>query len=550
MRAPRIQGIALWAPIAGLLALGLLTSIFDLAALPGKEARRANTQEQRFTVNAGSGEVSLGVPHEKAPVEEAAAEPAPAMGTDEESAAKEHAPEAAEAPTEGTAEAKSETHPKPEGAVEAPAAESPTAKEGEAAPAEHGAEAAATEHPSAEHPAAEAAASPTAEHADAPAATAEAAPVANAENAAAATAPAAAPAAKPTPADAALPANTPSLRTAPMAAPPIDKITRTNESLVSAPAPEVSEMLDGVRVSKIGERGIKPSKLYAHPFKRKDEQVVVSFVVINTGLDPQSVGLILNLPPEVSVAYSAYTRPEMSYSENLRAAGHEVWTMLPVMSDRYPNDDPGPLGLIARMPPEEMSRRFTQTMAVIPGSIGFVLPPDEAITTQSNSLAPVLEEIRTRGLLLFISQPTHSVDQITKEKPVAELIRRADLVLDPAPNDAQIRSKLAGILASAKEKGEYNVVLSARPQSLKILAEWLHASPLEEPYVLGPLSAMYQAKASPAEAPAEGEAKPEKKEKPKAKPKPKVLPQDQYKQPPAGEKGGHGGGEKKEEGHH
>ena len=323
----------------------------------------------------------------------------------------------------------------------------------------------------------------------------------------------------------------------------------TKDSLVSAPAPEITETVGGLRIPKRGAKDATPATLYAHRFTRKPDQVLITFVVMNAGFDPQSIGLILGLPSEISVAYSPYSKPETNYSEHLRASGHEVWTMLPVMNDRYPSDDPGPMGIIGRMPPEEIIRRTQQSMAAVLGSVGFILPPDEAISSHKGTLGPVLDEISARGMLLLSTHPTRSINQLTTTKGMEEIIRRADLVIDANPDDAQIRSKLAGVLGAAKEKGEYIVLLSSRPQSLQILTEWLKATTLSEPFALAPLSAIYLPKDAPeVKAPEEkgghggGEEKKKEKAKPKEK-KPKVLPQDQYKQPAEGAKdGGHGGG--------
>jgi polysaccharide deacetylase 2 family uncharacterized protein YibQ len=367
----------------------------------------------------------------------------------------------------------------------------------------------------------------------------------------------------PTP-DATLPEGSPVLRTQPVAM-PLGDIQRTKTSLVAAPAPEVTEIIDGKKLPKRGENEVIPSRLYAHPFKRKPEQVIVSFVVMDAGVDAQSTPLLMNLPPQVSIAYSPYTRAAESSSEHMRARGHEVWTMLPVMGERYPADDPGPFGLIAKLPADAMLERVHNSLAAVPGSVGVVLPPDEALSQQKAGLVPALKEVDARGMLVVSTNPTRSIDQIVPEKAMRPLLRRADLVLDPTPNDSQIQSRLAGLVDAAREKGEFMVVLSARPQSLEILRKWLAENPLPEPLQLAPLSAFFQArdvteaKKEKKEADAHGEAAAKdeheskgddhgdakkKEEKPKPKPvekKKKELPQDKYLKSAGGEKssGGH-----------
>jgi hypothetical protein len=480
VRFPQVQGVFVWAAITGLLALGILTTLMDLSALPVAEATRANEQRQRFVINAKTGEISLS---DTSP--DAAATPPSEFDVASEAETQ--------APADATPEVAATTPP----------------------------EAAATEAPASDATAA-------AEPAPAPVAQPETAPLE-----------------EPT-----LPENTPRLRTTPL---PNDAAipAQSKKSLVAAPAPEVTETVDGLRIPKRGANDITPANLYAHRFSRKPEQILISFLVIDAGIDPQSVGLLMALPPQISIAYSPYSRAQTNFSEQLRNVGHEAWTMLPTMNDRYPNDDPGPLGIIGQMPSEEVLRRTKLLMGAIAGSVGFVMPPDETVSLHAGTLGPAIAEISGRGLRLFATHPTHSIAQLSTTKGIEEIIRRADLNLDPTPDEAQIRSKLAGILEAAKAKGEYSVILTARPQSLQLLAEWLKQTNLTKPYALAPLSALYLPKEAPvAAAPADdghggghgGAEKKKEKAKPKEKKK-KPLIQDQYKQPAEGAKdAGHGGG--------
>lgn len=521
LQMPRPQGLALWVPVTVLLSLGLLTTIVDFTALAGKELARASAQGQHFTVDPLSGKVTLSDANTEGESTHDAVLDASAKNKDTE-----HAPDIVQAPDEAKP-----AEPAPENAADAAAATAiPTSASQDDTPAKEQHTAPTTTE--GELSAHEAAAKKPAET--------EAKPVEAKQTETKPAEPAHA-----APSDTALPPNASVLRTTPI----MENLTapiQTKDSLVPAPAPEVTEEIDGMKLPKRGEKGVIPSRLYAHPFKRTAEQTLISFVVLNAGLDPQVVGTLMALPPEISVAYSPYTRPKASYSENLRSTGHELWTMLPTMTDRYPSDDPGPLSILARMPEEEIVRRVRAVLAVIPGSIGVVLPINENISSQPNTLTPALTELDARGLLVLSTHPNRTVAQVAGDKQLSSIIRRADLLLDPEPNETQIRSRLAGLVAAAQDKSQLVVLLSARPQTLRILAEWLHKNPLPSSLVMAPLSAVYQPAAAPEakeepKAEADGHGGGEKKEKPKPKPKekaPKVLPQDKYKQPPAGEKKG------------
>lgn len=544
----------LWPAATAFFGIGVLISLVHLGGVGGRERSKALEESQRFTISMATGEISL---KRKEPVAEEpasedgndAAETEPAAETTEEPAATEPTPPPGEASTEQhsteapppTATEHSEPASAPAG--EAAATPAPATTDSHATP-----EAAATPPASTPAEATPAAATPDA-HTASPAPTAEtAAPAASAPDAAhpePKAAPAAAAPAATTPAPAetskAAPTSAPALRTEPISS-LLTAPTRTKDSLVIAPAPEVSETVDGMVLPKMGDKGVAPSKLYARPFRRTSEQVLLSFVVLDGGLDTQSIGLLLALPQEVSIAYSPYAKGG-NYGEHLRAAGHELWAMLPTMNEGYPADDPGPMGLVNRMPPEEILRRTHLVMAAVPGSVGLVLPADETISQHKDSLKPVLADVSKRGLLLMQANPARSLDQLSADPALKKLLTKATLVLDEQADEAQIRSKLSSLMETALESREAIVVLSARPQTLQILNEWLRETILEKPITLAPLSAMYQPVAAAEEVkPADdGHGKKAEKKKPKpAEKKKKPLPQDQYLKPKDEKKGGGG----------
>ncbi len=550
LRLPPLQGGIPWVAASVLFGLGLITSLVSLSSLSTSERARAMETRQRYVIDPSTGAITLGAPKEEAEKEEgfdvATDEPAPPKA-EEPATEAEHAPEAA-------TEAEKATPEEPTTA-ETPATEPDTTehKPEEKTEAAPGDEHATAEHPTAAEPSSETPVTPEAiaptspEPAPKPEATASSeAPVKTEEATPSDAKPAETPAAKP--ADDPKPAASTGLRTEPITV-NLTAPTRTKDSLVMAPAPEVTEEIDGMKLPKRGDKDVTPAKLYAHPFERKPDQVLISFVVLDAGLDPQSIGLIMALPNEVSIAYSPYGVKRNPYTEHLRASGHELWAMVPTMNDSYPADDPGPMGLVSRMPAEEIQRRTRMILAALPGTVGLVLPANETLSLHGESLKPALDEMETRGLLMMTANIGRPLDQLTRDEKQREHLRRADIILDPEPDETQIRSKLAGLLATAKEKGELMVVLSARPQTLTLLSEWLQEVKLEAPMALAPLSAMYVPSAAPEAAPAEeggGHGAPEKKKEKKkpAEKKQKPLPQDKYLKP-AGDKkegGGHGGG--------
>lgn len=396
----RIPPLALWGGLCLLLAMGVLSSIFDLATVPVTETHRANQTQQRLIIDPVTGRVGSA---------------APAATTASFDVA---APEAGETP------------PTKDAADEAPATE--TEKQ-----------------------------------------TPEVAPP------------------------------------APTADPKFERLRRdagnetipqvafSQQSLVSAPAPEITETASGVAVPMRGEKNASAASLYARPFVRRAQQPLLAIVVTDAGFSDATLQQIMDLPGEVSVALSPYASESAKQIRALRNKGHEVWGMLPAATSRFPQADPGPLGLIPSINAHESIDRLRRAMGATLGSVGFVLPMDEALSTQKERWPPVLKEIDDRGLLVLSTHPTRTLDQLTRDPKLQEHLRRADMVLDSTPGVAFIRSKLAGVKDAVMAQKKLVVLVSARPLALKTLADWLATEPLGDAAVLAPLSAIYAPDAPP-----------------------------------------------------
>lgn len=301
------------------------------------------------------------------------------------------------------------------------------------------------------------------------------------------------------------PAGLEALRTTP-ASDALPASTRSAQSLVAAPAREITEMVEGLAIPKRGDKDVTAATLYARPFTRKADQHLLTIVITDVGLSPASLPLIMNLPREVTLAFSPYTRSSAEAIASMRNAGFETWVTLPMMGARYPQDDPGPLGLINTMPSEEVRRRLREVLAATPGAVGVVFPTDEAMSSKYESFLPVMKDIESRGLYMLSTHPTRSLGQIAKEATLQEDMRRSDSILDPTPDSAQIQSKLSGIVDAIKAQDSFILVTSARPQTLELLRDWFSRTTLEEPIMLAPLSAHYKEIAP--EAPPAAEEKP------------------------------------------
>ncbi|MBN8543855.1 MAG: divergent polysaccharide deacetylase family protein [Alphaproteobacteria bacterium] len=286
-----------------------------------------------------------------------------------------------------------------------------------------------------------------------------------------------------------LPDDAPALTTAPSGT-NIKSVARTKDSLLSAPAPEVAEITPEGALPKRGKgKDVTPAMLYSRNYVRKDDVATIHFVVLGLGFSSDIQLLAQELPPEVSFAFSPYGESLSQAIEAARNDGHEAWIDLPVQTEGYPQDDPGPLGLIATLTPDSFDKRLNVILRTVVGAVGVIFPNDETLSGTATVFSNTLKSIDSRGLIALSTHPKRTISELANEKEIKKILAKSDLVLDDVPNESVIKSKLAGLIDSAKERGQLIVLLHARPQTLILLKNWLTRN-MQEGVELAPLSAV------------------------------------------------------------
>lgn len=261
-----------------------------------------------------------------------------------------------------------------------------------------------------------------------------------------------------------------------------------NKGLVAAPAPEVAETTPQGVLPKRGGEGVTPARIYSHHFNAPKDAATLHVVVTGLGFSVDTLALARTLPPEVSFSFSPYAPHLSAALAASRGDGHEAWLDLPTQTEGYPQNDPGPLGLIASLSKEEFSARLNKLLMAAPGTVGVVLAADESLSLTPAAFTGLLETLHKRGLLVLSTHPTRRLQALGLKKEWQGDVMRSDLLLDEVPSEAAIKSKLAGIVTQTRERGRLVVVLRARPQSLMFFSDWLKKTN-RQGVVLAPLSA-------------------------------------------------------------
>jgi len=266
-------------------------------------------------------------------------------------------------------------------------------------------------------------------------------------------------------------------------------IDQTGGTALDAVLPALTEQSDYGPLPKIAADGRRPADVYARPSRYG--QVVGGpprVAVLVNGLavpGAPDADIIKGLPPPVSLAYGAYGRGVQEWVDKARADGHEVLLAIPLEPNNYPAVDPGPHTLLTTLPTNENIKRLQWLMSRYAGYVGLTNYMGGKFETEPQSLLPVLEEVKQRGLIY--------VGDGSVEGSAAGQIA-GNLELEYA--EAQVRldagaldKGFAELEAAAKARGSAIGVAKAAPSTVKRIAEW--AGSLEgKGLVLVPVSAV------------------------------------------------------------
>jgi polysaccharide deacetylase 2 family uncharacterized protein YibQ len=244
---------------------------------------------------------------------------------------------------------------------------------------------------------------------------------------------------------------------------------------------------------RVGDDGKRPAEVYAAQTRyagkaAPGEPVRIAILVEGIGLpDGVTMDVIKGLPAPVSVACGAYGRNLQEWILKARSAGHEVLLQIPLEPENYPATDPGPHTLLTTLPPEENLKRLQWLMSRYTGYVGLTNHMGAKFEATQASLVPVLEEVKARGLLYIDdgSVKTSTGGQIASSIGLDYSV--ADVQLD-----GDVAKGLAELETLAKQKGSAIGVASAKPATVKQIADW--AAKLEaKGIVLVPVSAAVRA---------------------------------------------------------
>ncbi|HPD82418.1 MAG TPA: divergent polysaccharide deacetylase family protein [Alphaproteobacteria bacterium] len=271
---------------------------------------------------------------------------------------------------------------------------------------------------------------------------------------------------------------------------PVDNIAKNTKGMVPAPVPGLYENTPAGTIPQIRqEDGLTAFKAYKHPFIKQGDKPVLSIVITDLGLSQKTTETVIEkFPDVVTLAFSPYAPDLKNLVKKTRDNGHEAWLMLPLETQNFPLNDPGPLTLLSNASTAKNQDRLNQLMASADGYVGFISPADHAFSAEDANINPAIKEIFARGLAVFDGKTSSQsfVKQIAEKEgyPYA----KNDFWLDDDLSPLALNQSLRKAIEHAQATGSATLMLHPYPASIKALEKFLDSETLSQ-FQLAPASA-------------------------------------------------------------
>lgn len=211
----------------------------------------------------------------------------------------------------------------------------------------------------------------------------------------------------------------------------------------------------------------------AQPQPSAPSRPAVALILTNLGLSPaQTQVAIENLPPQVTLAFAPYGRNLQKWTEEARAAGHEVLLEVPMEPIRFPENDPGPHALLTSLSPGENAKRLNWLMDRFTGYIGVISFMGSRFTASADHLRPMFNLLRDRNLLFIDARSSSKSVAYEVALDMGLAAASNDRYLDVEASHPAIQRRLEELLNIARQTGQAVGIGYPYPTTLELITHW------------------------------------------------------------------------------
>jgi uncharacterized protein len=212
----------------------------------------------------------------------------------------------------------------------------------------------------------------------------------------------------------------------------------------------------------------------------------IAIVIDDLGLDRRRTERTIALPAPITLSFLGYANDLPQLAEEGRRGGHELLVHVP-MEPISRSEDMGPNGLAVGLGDDEVLRRLRWNLARFDGYVGINNHMGSRFTASAESMAPVMAELKARGLLFLDSRTIGRSAGVELARRYGVPHAARDVFLDNEVNAPAIATQLAEVEAVARRNGSAVAIGHPHDATIAELARWIEQLP-KKGFVLVPLS--------------------------------------------------------------
>ncbi len=250
---------------------------------------------------------------------------------------------------------------------------------------------------------------------------------------------------------------------------------------------------------KVANDGRAAWQVYARPFDPAEKRPRIAIVISGLGQSAAETDAAVKLPGAVTLAFSPYSPDLPAWIQKAHAAEHELMLTVPMEPADFPQEDPGPYTLLTSLTPKQNLDRLEWVLGRGSGYVGLTNFMGSRFTTAPDSLRPIIEVLKGRGLLLLETRASSQsiVGGLADEFGLPHAVD--DRNFDSDLSRAGIDRVLSELEQVARQKGSAIGTGSAYPVTLDRVALWADTLTGKN-LVLAPVSALVAQKGPAREA--------------------------------------------------
>jgi len=237
----------------------------------------------------------------------------------------------------------------------------------------------------------------------------------------------------------------------------------------------------------LANRDLKPRWLRnAAPEPPSTGRPLVAVIIDDLGTDKNRSWRTIGLKGPLTLSFYAHASDLPEMAQTARRAGHELLVHVP-MEPMSKDLNMGPNGLAVGLDPMEVRRRLRWHLERFDGYVGINNHMGSRFTSDPESMMPVMEEIKARGLL-FVDSRTISTSigiEVAQRLGVPNAAR--DVFLDNEVDVSSIGERLSELEAISRRNAMAVAIGHPHDETLDALEQWMADLPSKD-VVLVPIS--------------------------------------------------------------